>query len=126
MVLLDVSPISPHDLDELSHMSSARVSAGFLVTSYQGLSSTTVPVGWATNASKVLDVPNFLHLIIMEPTVLLGYCNSVFLRSVPAPQNNLVSKLCRKLLRPHGLVSYINIHGQLWDHSKSYKLCQNN
>ena len=62
---------------------------------------------WPGGSRRVLVVPNFFHLRIMEATVLLGTFNAAdffvaFSRSVP--RHNPVSELCRQFLRPHGLV----------------------
>ena len=110
------SPISKKDL-----WSSARVIIGFLVTSLNKvlLSQLLSLAGWPA-LGRVLVVPNFFHLRIMEcswePSSRI-ICFVAFPRSVP--WHNPVSKLCRQFLRPHSLVllwyalsavrSYINM-----------------
>ena len=75
--------------------------------SYQGPSPPIAQfAGWPA-LGRVLVVPNFFHLRIMEATVLLGTFNAAeffvaFPRSVP--RHNPVSELCRQFLQPHGLV----------------------
>ena len=93
VVLLEGSPISTEE-----HWSSVRVTIGFLVTS---LIKANVPrllslAGWPA-LGRVLVVPNFFHLRMMESTVFLGTSRSV-------PRLNPVSVLYGQFLRPHGLV----------------------
>ena len=72
VVLLEGSPISTEEL-----WSSVRVTIGFLVTSLtkallpQLLSLTVRPA-----LGRVLLVPNFFHLRMMEATVFLGTFNA--------------------------------------------------
>ncbi len=65
---------------------------------------------------RVLVVPNFFHLIIMEATVFLGNFSAAeffvaFLRFVP--RYNPVSELCRQFLWPQ-LGFRSDMHYQLW------------
>jgi hypothetical protein len=72
VVLLEGSPIYTEQL-----WSSVRVTIGFLVTS---LTKALLPrlrslAGWPA-LGKVLVVPNFFHLRMMEATVFLGTFNT--------------------------------------------------
>jgi hypothetical protein len=72
VVLLEGSPISTEEL-----WISVRVTIGFLVTS---LTKAFLPrllrlAGWSS-LGRVLVVPNFFHLRMMEATVFLGTFNA--------------------------------------------------
>ena len=67
VVLLEVSPIYTQDL-----WRTARVTIGFLVTSLtKALLPRFLSLAGRPALGKVLVVPNFFHLRIMEATVLL-------------------------------------------------------
>ena len=81
----------------------------FLVTS---LTKALLPqllslAGWPS-LERVLVVPNFFHLRMMEATVFLETFNAadIFLVTFPRSvlRHNPVSKLYRQFPRPHGLV----------------------
>ena len=102
VVLLEGSPISTEEL-----WSSVRVTNVFLVTS---LTKALLPrllslSGWPA-LERVLVVPNFFHLRMMEATVFLGTFNAAELVPLPrsVPRHNLVSELYGQFLPPHGLV----------------------
>ena len=63
--------------------------------------------GWQALA-RVLVVPNFFHLRMMEATVFLGTFNAAELFWYPSPdlftRHNPVSELYGQFLWPHGLV----------------------
>ena len=91
---LEGSPISTEDL-----WSSVRVTIGFLVTA---LLPRLLSLARRSTLGRVLVVPNFFHLIMMEATVFLGTFNAADSRSVP--RHNPVSELYEQFLQPHGLV----------------------
>ena len=103
VVLLEGSPISTEEL-----WSSVQVTIRFLETY---LTKALLPrllslAGWPA-LGRVLIVPNFFHLRMMEATVFLDLqcCRNVlvpFPRSVP--RHNPVSVLYAQFLRSHGLV----------------------
>ena len=104
VVLLEVSPISTDEL-----WSFVRVA--FLVTSLtKALLPRFLSLVRRPALGRVLVVPNFFHLRMMEAAVLLGtfnaadrfWCPSSMPR--PMPQHNPVSELYRQFLQPHGLV----------------------
>ena len=78
VVLLEGSPIATEEL-----WSSIRVTIGFLVTSllHQLLSLTR-----GTALGKVLVVPNFFHLRMMEAIVFLGTFTVVEMSGYPSPE----------------------------------------
>ena len=103
VVLLEGSPISTEEL-----WSSVRVTIRFLVTSLtRTLLSWLLSLAGRPGLGRVLMVPNFFHLGMMEATVLgdLQCCRIIFVtfpRSVP--WHNSVSELYEQLIRPHCLV----------------------
>lgn len=106
VVPLEVSPISTQDL-----WSSTRVTTGFLVTSLtRALLPRLLSLARWTALGRVLIVPNFFHLRIMEATVLLKTFDAakcVLMLGFfpgPMPPHNPVSELCRQFLQPYGLV----------------------
>ena len=81
VVLLEDSPISTEEL-----WSSVRVTIGFLVTSLtKALLPLLLSLAGRPALGKVLVVPNFFHLRMMEATVILGTFNAadVFWYSSP-------------------------------------------
>ena len=103
VVLLEGSHISTEELE-----SSDRVTIGFLVTSLtKALLPWLLSLAGRPALGRVLVVPNFFHLRMMEATVFLGTFNAAYFlvpfpRSVP--RHNPVSELYGQFLRPHGLV----------------------
>ena len=103
VVLLEGSPISTEEL-----WSSVRVTIGFLVTSLtKALIPRLLSLARRPALGRVLVVPNFFHLRMMEATMFLGIFNTInvlghFPRSVP--WHNPVSELYGQFLRPHGFV----------------------
>ena len=72
VVLLEGSPISTEEL-----WSFVRVTIGFLVTSLtKALLPRLLSLARRTALGRVLVVPNFFHLRMMEATVFLGTYNS--------------------------------------------------
>ena len=126
VVLLEGSPISTEEL-----WSSVRVTIGFLVASLtKALLPRLLSLAWRPALGRVLVVPNFFHLRMMEATVFLVTCRHVlvpFPRSVP--QHNPVSELIEQFLRPHSLVfaltSTVNC-GTLYRQVCLSKLCPTN
>jgi hypothetical protein len=73
VVLLEGSPISPEEL-----WSSVRVTIGFLVTSLtKALLPRLLSLAGRPALGRVLVVPNFFYLRIMEATVFLGTFHAV-------------------------------------------------
>ena len=104
VVLLEDSPISTEKL-----WSSVRVTIGFLVTSLtKTLLSRLLSLAGRPALGRVLVVPNFFHLRMMESTVFLETFNAADIFLVPfprsVPRHNPVSELYGQFLRPHGLV----------------------
>ena len=105
VVLLEVSPISTQDL-----WSSAKVNIRFLLTSLtKALLRLLLSLAERPALGRVLVVPNFLHLRIMEATVVLVTFNTaeMFFVAFPrcVPRHNSVSELCRQFLQPLGFCS---------------------
>jgi hypothetical protein len=79
--LLEGSPISPKEL-----WSSVRVTIGFLVISLtKALLPRLLSLAWRPALGKVLVVPNFFHLIMMESTVVLETFKVAELFLYPSP-----------------------------------------
>ena len=85
VVLLEGSPIFTEEL-----WSYVRVTIGFLVTSLtKALQARLLSLAGRPALGRVLVVPNFFHLRMMEATVFLGTFHAAdiffvpFLRSVP-------------------------------------------
>ena len=101
VVLLEYSPISTEEF-----WSSVRVTIVFLVTSLtKALLPQLLSLSRWPAQGRLLVVPNFFHLRLMEATVFLGdlqCCRHLLPRSLP--RHNLVSKLYGQYLRPHGLL----------------------
>ena len=74
VVLLEGSPLSTEE-----HWSSDRVTIGFLVTSLtKALLPRSLSLDGRPALGRVLVVPNFFHLRMMEATVLIGQQNFFF------------------------------------------------
>ena len=81
LLLLEVSPISTQDL-----WSSARITTGFLGASLtKALLPLLLSLARCPALERLLVVPNFFHLRIMEATVLLGIFNAVDILLSPSP-----------------------------------------
>ena len=81
VVLLEGSPISTEEL-----WSSVRVTIEFLVTSMtKGLLPSFLSLAWWPVLGRVLVVPNFFHLRMMEATMFLGTFNAVEMFCYPSP-----------------------------------------
>ena len=103
VVLLEGCPISTEEL-----WSSVKVTIGLLVTSLtKALLPRLLSLAGRTALGRVLVVPNFIHLRMMEATVFLGTFNGsdFFLVAFPrsVPRDFPVSELYGQFLRPHGL-----------------------
>ena len=91
VVLLDGSPISTEEL-----RSSVRVTVGFLVTSLtKALLPQLLSLARHTALGRVLVVPNFFHLTMMEASVFLVTFNAADIFWYPSPKS---------VPHPHGLV----------------------
>ena len=81
VVLLECSPISTEEL-----WSSVRVTIGFLVNSLtKALLPGLLSLAGRPDLGRVLAVPNFLHLRMMEATVFLGTFNAAEMFWYPSP-----------------------------------------
>ena len=102
VVILGGSPISIKEL-----WSSVRVTIGFLVTSLaKALLFRLLSLAGRPALGRVLVVPNFFHLRMMEASVLGDLqCCRHFLVPFPraVPRHDPVSELDGQFLQPHGL-----------------------
>ena len=90
VVLLEGSPISTDEL-----WSSFRVTIGFLVTSLtKALLPRLLSLAGRPALGRVLVVPNFFHLRMMEATVFLGTFNAAEMFCYPSPDLCLDTILC--------------------------------
>ena len=81
VVLLEGSPISTEEL-----WSSVRVTIGFLVTSLtKALLPRFLSLARRSALERVLMVPNFFNLRMMEATVVLGIFNAADIFWYPSP-----------------------------------------
>ena len=81
VVLLEGSPIFTEEL-----WSSVRVTLGFLVTSLtKALLPRLLSLAQQPALGRVLVVPNFYHLRMMEATVFLGTFNAADIFCYPSP-----------------------------------------
>ena len=91
VVLLEGSPISTEDL-----WSSVRVIIGFLVISLtKALLPQLFSLAGRPALGRVLVVPNFFHLRMMEVTVFLGTFNAAEIFWYPSPELCLDTILSR-------------------------------
>lgn len=91
VVLLEGSPISTEEL-----WSSVRVTIGFLVTSLtKALLPRLLSLAGRPAVGRVLVVPNFFHLRMMEATVFLGTFNAAEMFWYPSPDLCLDTILSR-------------------------------
>ena len=89
VVLLEGSPITAEEL-----WSSVRVTIGFLVTSLtKALLPRLLSLAIRPVLGRVLVVPNFFHLRMMEATVFLGTWNAAEMFWYPSPDLYLDSIL---------------------------------
>ena len=97
VVLLDGSPISTEEL-----WRSGRVIIRFLVTSLtKALLPRLLSLSGRPALGRVLVVPNFFHLRMMEATVFLGAFNAVEIFWYPSPDlrfNTILSELYGQFL----------------------------
>ena len=102
-LLLEGSPISTEEL-----WRSIRATIGFLVTSLtKALLPRLLSLARRPLLGRVLVVPNFFHLRMMEATVFLGTFNAAYIFCYPSPDlclDTILSEPYRQFLRPHGLV----------------------
>ena len=81
IVLLESSPLSTE-----KRWSSVRVTIGFLVTSLtEALLPRSLSLAGRPTLGRVLVVPNFFHLRMMEATVLIGTFNAAESFLYPSP-----------------------------------------
>ena len=98
VVVLEGSPLSTEQC-----WSCVRVTIGRLVTSLtKALLPRSPKVDERPALGRVLVVPNFFQLRMMDATVLIGIFNNTFPRSVP--RYNPVSEVYRQVLGLHVLV----------------------
>ena len=104
VVLLEGFPISTEEL-----WTCARVTIRFLVTSLtKALLPRLLSLNGQAALGRVLVVPNFIHLRMMEATVFLGTLNGADIFLVPfhrsVPRHNPVLEFYGQLIWPHCLV----------------------
>ena len=114
VVLLEGSPLSTED-----RWSSDRVTIGFLVTSLtKALLPQSLSLDGRPALGRVLVVPNFFHLQMMEATVLIGTFKAAEIVLYPSPDLFLKTILSQRSTDNSfdfmlGLCS--DMHCQLWD-----------
>jgi len=92
VVLLEGSPLSTE-----KRWSSVRVTIGFLVTSLtEALLPRSLSLAGRPALGRVLVVPNFFHLRMMEATVLIGTFNAAEIFLYPSPDLCLDTILSRR------------------------------
>ena len=114
VVLLEGSPLSTEE-----RWSSDRVTIGFLVTSLtKALLPRSLSLGGRPALGRVLVVPNFFHLRMMDASVLIGTFKAAEIFLDPSPDLCLETILSRRSTDNSfdfmlGLCS--DVHCQLWD-----------
>ena len=111
VVLLEGSPISTEEL-----WSSVRVTIRFLVASLtKALLPRLLSLGGQPAQGRVMVVPNFFQLRMMEAIVFVGTFNAAEMFWYPSPDLCLNTILCRTIPSTSWLGFCSDIHCQLWD-----------